>query len=130
MYKVGQLFMFRVNGVRALWAIVDVNLEKDEYTIECVENCALKGMRKTGSKSEFDKKVVTELPRIIPADESGYTYTNEEKDIVKQANAKNSSRYPNPRTMPELRITDKEHEEIAHKTIGRVIEKLDQGLEK
>ena len=129
MYKVGQLFMFRVNGVRALWAIVDVNEEKDQYTLECVEDCALKGMRKTGSKSEFDKKVVTELPRIIPADESGYTYTDEEKDIVKQGNTNNSRRYLNPKAMPELRITDKEHEEIAHKTIDRVIEKLDQGLE-
>ena len=69
MYKVGQLFMFNVDGIRAIWALVDVNLEKDEYTIECIENCALKGMRKTGSKTQFDKTVITELPRIIPEDE-------------------------------------------------------------
>ena len=34
MYKVGQLFMFKVDGIRAIWALVDVNLEKDECTIE------------------------------------------------------------------------------------------------
>ena len=35
----------------------------------------------------------------------------------------------NQKEMPNLCISDKEHEEIAHKTIGRVIEKLEQGLE-
>ena len=69
MYKVGQLFMFKVDGVRAIWAIIDVNKEKDEYTLECVENCVLKGMRKKQPKSKFDARITTELPRLIPAEE-------------------------------------------------------------
>ena len=83
-YKVGQLFMFNVDGIRAIWALVDVNLEKDECTIECVENCAIKGMRKTGSKSELDKKVVTELPRLIPADDrEEQENLTEESELIK-----------------------------------------------
>ena len=90
MYKVGQLFMFKVNGIRAIWAIVDVNIEKDEYTIECVEDCALKGMRKTGSKSKFDKTVTTELPRIIPADEQE-TNKSQEKIHIQLSGRRHSA---------------------------------------
>ena len=69
MYKVGQLFMLNIKATSAIWEIVEVNKEKDEYTLKCVENCALKGMRKKVTKSKFDAEISTELPRIIPEEE-------------------------------------------------------------
>lgn len=72
MYKKGQLFMFNTDGVNLIWAIVDVDKEKDRYILECVEECEQKGVRREAVKSIFDANVTTELPRIIPADEKNY----------------------------------------------------------
>ncbi|MBQ8636363.1 hypothetical protein IJ425_09460 [bacterium] len=76
---------------------------------------------------------------LKPASENGYTFSEQEKEIIKQNNSRliiskslNStgrSLNPNFVDQPQLRISDKEHEEIAYKTVGRVVEKIDQGLQ-
>jgi hypothetical protein len=70
--------------------------------------------------------------KLTPVSVNGYTFTQEEKSIIKQDNSKriiatminNSSLNSNLKEMPELYISDKEHEEIAYNTVGRVLEKL------
>ena len=84
---------------------------------------------------ELVKDVKMELK---PASAGGYTFTQEEKNIIQQDNTRrivlimlnNSSLNPNLKSMPELCIRDNEYEEIAYKTVGRVIERLGQELEK
>jgi len=74
---------------------------------------------------------------LNPADTKGYTLTPEEKNIIKQENKYNSrqsisklsndtGKYINPNLidLPELQLSEKEHEEIAYRTVGRVIDKL------
>jgi len=91
-------------------------------------------------QKDFKERLKVELK---PADANGYTFTQEEKNIIKQENKLNrrqsitmlsndTGKYLNPNLieLPELQLSEKEHEEIAYKTVGRVIEKLDQGLEK
>ena len=77
----------------------------------------------------MQEKVKIEL---TPASVNGYTFNQEEKDIIMHSNSRriiatmvnNSSLNPNLKEMPELHINDKEHEEIAYNTVGRVLEKL------
>ncbi|MBP3619996.1 MAG: hypothetical protein J6J24_05000 [Clostridia bacterium] len=80
---------------------------------------------------------------LIPADEIGYIFTQEEKDIIArerccdlrqntQKLSNDSGKYVNPNflEMPQLQISEREHKKVAHKTVGRVLEKLDKEHEK
>ena len=80
---------------------------------------------------------------IKPASAVGYTLTQEEKEIIKQENKSYSKRNisklsndtgkyidPNLTELPQLYISEIEHEEIVHKTVGRVVEKMDEELDK
>ena len=91
-------------------------------------------------KNDFKERIKVELN---PADTNGYTFTQEEKNIIKQDSKYNSrqsitkisndtGKYINPNLidLPDLQLSEKEHEEIAYKTVGRVIEKLDQEAER
>ncbi len=76
---------------------------------------------------------------LIPADENGYIFTDEEKERIKldrkcdlkhntQKLSDDTGKYINPNFVeePQLQISEKEHKEIAYKTIGKVLEKLDK----
>jgi len=91
-------------------------------------------------QNDFKERIKVELN---PADTNGYTFTQEEKNIIKQDSKYNSKqsitklsndtgKYINPNLidLPELQLSEKEHEEIAYKTVGKVIEKLDQEVER
>ena len=82
------------------------------------------------------------LQKLKPAGENGYTFSQEEKQIIQHDNklisrcstsklSNDTVKYINPnlKNLPELRITETEHKEIAYKTVGRVVEKLEQHLE-